>query len=110
MKACILVDDRLEAFLEELLTAPERREVENHLVECADCRAAFKRAKEIEGALKMQISAQVPSDAIVAASVNEGRPVVETDPSPWRRRTRLQAFGLTLFAPNRKPAPRLARP
>ena len=36
--------------------------------------------KEIEGALKMQISAAVPSDAIVAASVNEGRPVVETDP------------------------------
>ena len=28
----------------------------------------------------MQISAQVPSDAIVAASVNEGRPVVESDP------------------------------
>ncbi len=36
--------------------------------------------KEIEGALKMQISAAVPSDAIVAASVNEGRAVVETDP------------------------------
>lgn len=36
--------------------------------------------KEIEGALKMGISAAVPSDAIVAASVNEGRPVVETDP------------------------------
>lgn len=36
--------------------------------------------KEIEGALKMPISAAVPSDAIVAASVNEGRPVVETDP------------------------------
>ncbi|MEA1902567.1 MAG: AAA family ATPase [Actinomycetota bacterium] len=36
--------------------------------------------KEIEGALKMEISAAVPSDAIVAASVNEGRPVVETDP------------------------------
>ncbi len=36
--------------------------------------------KEIEGALKMAISAAVPSDAIVAASVNEGRPVVETDP------------------------------
>ena len=36
--------------------------------------------KEIEGALKMEISASVPSDAIVAASVNEGRPVVETDP------------------------------
>lgn len=36
--------------------------------------------KEIEGALKMEISAQVPSDAVVAASVNEGRPVVETDP------------------------------
>ncbi len=36
--------------------------------------------KEIEGALKTQISAAVPSDAIVAASVNEGRPVVETDP------------------------------
>ncbi|HET9261068.1 MAG TPA: AAA family ATPase [Acidimicrobiia bacterium] len=36
--------------------------------------------KEIEGALKMPISAQVPSDAIVAASVNEGRPVVESDP------------------------------
>jgi pilus assembly protein CpaE len=33
--------------------------------------------KEIEGALKMQISAAVPSDAMVAASVNEGRPVVE---------------------------------
>ncbi len=28
----------------------------------------------------MDISAAVPSDAIVAASVNEGRPVVETDP------------------------------
>ena len=36
--------------------------------------------KEIEGALKMEISAAVPSDAMVAASVNEGRPVVETDP------------------------------
>lgn len=36
--------------------------------------------KEIEGALKMGISAAVPSDAMVAASVNEGRPVVETDP------------------------------
>jgi hypothetical protein len=52
MNPCILVDDRLEAFLEELLTASERRQVENHLVECADCRAAFKRAKEIEGALR----------------------------------------------------------
>ena len=36
--------------------------------------------KEIENALKMPISAAVPSDAVVAASVNEGRPVVETDP------------------------------
>jgi pilus assembly protein CpaE len=36
--------------------------------------------KEIEGALKMAIAASVPSDAMVAASVNEGRPVVETDP------------------------------
>ncbi|MCI0425859.1 MAG: AAA family ATPase [Actinobacteria bacterium] len=36
--------------------------------------------KEIEGALKMQIAAAIPSDAMVAASVNEGRPVVETDP------------------------------
>lgn len=36
--------------------------------------------KEIENALKMRISAAVPSDAVVAASVNEGRPVVETDP------------------------------
>jgi pilus assembly protein CpaE len=36
--------------------------------------------KEIEGALKMQIAAAIPSDAVVAASVNEGRPVVETDP------------------------------
>ncbi|HEU4320770.1 MAG TPA: AAA family ATPase [Acidimicrobiia bacterium] len=36
--------------------------------------------KEIEGALKMGIAASIPSDAVVAASVNEGRPVVETDP------------------------------
>lgn len=36
--------------------------------------------KEIEGALKMEILAAIPSDAMVAASVNEGRPVVETDP------------------------------
>ncbi len=36
--------------------------------------------KEIQGALKMEISAAIPSDAMVAASVNEGRPVVETDP------------------------------
>ncbi|HUG31705.1 MAG TPA: AAA family ATPase [Acidimicrobiia bacterium] len=36
--------------------------------------------KEIEGALKMEIAASIPSDAMVAASVNEGRPVVETDP------------------------------
>ena len=36
--------------------------------------------KEIEGALKMDIAAAIPSDAVVAASVNEGRPVVETDP------------------------------
>jgi len=36
--------------------------------------------KEIEGALKMEIEAAVPSDGVVAASVNEGRPVVETDP------------------------------
>jgi pilus assembly protein CpaE len=36
--------------------------------------------KEIEGALKAQISARVPSEGIVAASVNEGRPVVESAP------------------------------
>ncbi len=36
--------------------------------------------REIEGALKAQISARVPSDGIVAASVNEGRPVVESAP------------------------------
>jgi len=36
--------------------------------------------KEIEAALKMEISASVPSDASVPNSVNEGRPVVETDP------------------------------
>lgn len=36
--------------------------------------------KEIEGALRMDIEASVPSDASVAASVNEGRPVVEADP------------------------------
>ena len=36
--------------------------------------------KEIEGALKMEIEAAIPSDGVVAASVNEGRPVVETDP------------------------------
>lgn len=36
--------------------------------------------KEIEAALKMEISASIPSAAIVAASVNEGRPVVETEP------------------------------
>lgn len=36
--------------------------------------------KEIESALRMDIEASVPSDASVAASVNEGRPVVEADP------------------------------
>ncbi|MDH3189507.1 MAG: AAA family ATPase, partial [Acidimicrobiia bacterium] len=36
--------------------------------------------KEIEGALRMEIAAAVPSDAAIAASVNEGRPVVEADP------------------------------
>jgi pilus assembly protein CpaE len=36
--------------------------------------------KEIEGALKMEIAAAIPSDAAVPNSVNEGRPIVETDP------------------------------
>jgi pilus assembly protein CpaE len=36
--------------------------------------------REIEAALKAKIGARVPSDAIVAASVNEGRPVVESNP------------------------------
>ena len=36
--------------------------------------------KEIEGALKMKIAAAIPSDGAVAASVNEGRPVVESAP------------------------------
>lgn len=36
--------------------------------------------REIEEALKTKISARIPSDAIVAASVNEGRPVVESSP------------------------------
>jgi pilus assembly protein CpaE len=36
--------------------------------------------KEIEGALKMEIAASVPSDGAVAASMNEGRPVVESAP------------------------------
>lgn len=36
--------------------------------------------KEIEGALKSQIEARIPSEGIVAASVNEGRPVVESAP------------------------------
>ena len=36
--------------------------------------------KEIEGALKMEISAAIPSDGAVPTSVNEGRPVVEAEP------------------------------
>jgi pilus assembly protein CpaE len=36
--------------------------------------------KEIEGALKSTIEARIPSDGDVAASVNEGRPVVESNP------------------------------
>mgnify|MGYP000984755955 CR=1 FL=1 len=36
--------------------------------------------KEIEAALRMPILASIPSDGAVAASVNEGRPVVENDP------------------------------
>lgn len=36
--------------------------------------------KEIEGALRTKISAAIPSDGAVAASVNEGRPVVESAP------------------------------
>jgi pilus assembly protein CpaE len=36
--------------------------------------------KEIESALKMRISAAVPSDGAVAASVNAGSPVVESAP------------------------------
>jgi pilus assembly protein CpaE len=36
--------------------------------------------KEIEGALKTKIAAAIPSDGAVAASVNEGRPVVESAP------------------------------
>ena len=36
--------------------------------------------REIEGALKTQIQARVPSEGVVAASVNEGRPVVESSP------------------------------
>lgn len=36
--------------------------------------------REIEEALKTKVSARIPSDAIVAASVNEGRPVVESSP------------------------------
>ncbi len=36
--------------------------------------------KEIERSLKMKIMATVPSDGIVPASVNEGRPVVESAP------------------------------
>ena len=36
--------------------------------------------REIEGALKAQIQARIPSDGDVAASVNEGRPVVESAP------------------------------
>jgi len=36
--------------------------------------------REIEGALKSSISARVPSDGSIAASVNEGKPVVESAP------------------------------
>jgi len=36
--------------------------------------------REIEGALKSEIQARIPSDGSVAASVNEGRPVVESQP------------------------------
>lgn len=36
--------------------------------------------QEIERSLKMKISASVPSDGLVPASVNEGRPVVESQP------------------------------
>lgn len=36
--------------------------------------------REIERSLKMKIAATVPSDALVPASVNEGRPVVQSSP------------------------------
>lgn len=36
--------------------------------------------KEIERSLKLKISASIPSDGMVPASINEGRPVVESAP------------------------------
>jgi pilus assembly protein CpaE len=36
--------------------------------------------KEIERSLKLKISAAIPSDGMVPASINEGRPVVESAP------------------------------
>jgi hypothetical protein len=49
---CERTDDLLEQFQDNLLDASERHFVETHLVECASCRDAFHRAKEIEEVLE----------------------------------------------------------
>ncbi len=73
MKPCLLIDDRLEAFQEDLLDPEERREVELHLTECGDCRAAIKRARAVEEALEAAADMEVVSPAAAAAAVRRAK-------------------------------------
>ena len=55
--------------------------------------------KEIERSLKLKISAAIPSDGMVPASINEGRPVVESAPRSRVARGFDSVYDLVASAP-----------
>jgi anti-sigma factor RsiW len=61
MNPCATIDERLEDFQEGLLDPDARREVESHLLDCPACRAAFRRAKDIEGVLVRAREREAPA-------------------------------------------------
>ena len=63
-------EDRLHAYYDGELPAPERAEVEAHLKGCAPCRQALSRWRRIAGTL-LEAPLVRPSDSFVAAVMKE---------------------------------------
>jgi hypothetical protein len=82
MSACVS-RERVEEFIVDLTTPEERRAVERHLAECAECRAAYQRTRWVEESLAA--AAAVP-EAVVESGMARLQSALAVRPSESKTR------------------------
>ena len=91
MLSCEMCLERMSLALDAPLSLEDRRELEDHLVVCPECRAAYEALFQMEDALR-EIG-ETPAPAELSARVMEQiRAEEDRRPAPLRRRARWRGF------------------